>query len=163
MIKKSVPLKTALNTGRSLTDEEKKEAAKEWAEQTLNALITYADFDNSFAKQLCIIIADTYGSDDILSSTLLSRMRIDRKGKKRGAPKKWDDARYRELLMFYNISINQGEPRQKVLSILAKREEFTGIGANKRIEKKITEARKAIDQESFPEPFQPPALRNKGG
>lgn len=173
MLNPRFPVRTTiLGDAASVTEVEKVRFADEWAKRSLEVLLAYADYHSSFAKHLCEKVADKYGPNDDLSAVLLHRLRIDRKGKPKARRKTWTRARYFVLLVHYQAlmefrknreEVEFGKNREEVLTMLAKQEDIRNVDL-KKIEEKITEARKQISQDELPEFCRhPPALRKKGG
>lgn len=125
-----------------------------WAQDALTQILVYAQANKSFAESMCRSVADSFGPDDDLSAILTNRIKVDREGKTRGRHIKWKNSRYRHLIMLYNIHKLQGEKREDILKKLAFMEKFTGINATKKIEAKITEARKRYPDDVLPHGFQ---------
>lgn len=148
MLKIQVPVRTLLSDTGSLTDDEKRELAEEWAERKLNVLLEYAERNRPFALSLCTKVADRFGPDDELSGVLTKSLRVTRTGKRTGRHKKWTYVRYLVLLTHY-CALYAPKTRQKTLEQLADMEGFTGEERWKKIEAKITEGLKQVRKEDL--------------
>lgn len=158
-------MKTALDLDKPISPSEQKEFSRDqrakWFAHTLETLIALAKYDSRYAKHLCNKVADTFGPDDILGPFLAKCLRVDRMKKPRGRKRKWDYARYYELLMLYRLACDD-VGRKAALDELATKEKYTGANKEKKIEKRISEARKAIPNFAFP--FEcPPDKNNSEG
>jgi len=72
------PLTTLLNkANKPLSDKERVQSGKEWAERTLDSLLAYIKTEPSFTKKFCKKVE----SDDELARVMLSHLRSARKGK----------------------------------------------------------------------------------
>lgn len=132
-------------SNKPLSDRERVQLGKEWAERTLDSLLAYTKTDPSFAKKLCNKIE----SNDELAKVMLKHLRAGRKGKPK-RPERWTHSRYFQMLMHYEISkVKNG--RHKALEDVGKTQ---GIGIRceeqtfnpKIVEDKITKARKIISR-----------------
>jgi len=158
------PVPTVLSDAGSLTEGERRHLAEEWLKRNMDVLFSYADYNPSFAEELCKKVADRYGQDDHLSALLLKRLRTDRRGKPTARRKTWTRGRYFVLLLHYQALLKFGENRDDVLTKLAEQEKLTGDNKSKKIEQKITQARKMISQDELPAFCRSPSpLRKKGG
>lgn len=148
--------KTILSKVEPMSNDEKKAMAEEWAVQTLAALLAYADADlsGSFAKKLCKQVACKFNADKTLSNVLLKNIKPEREGRPRGPNKKWTRARYYVLLVEHEL-LRLDKRREDVLELLAEREGYTGINKAKKIEDRITQARKEVDKNDLPEFLRP--------
>ena len=155
--------RTLLHDLEPLSEDEKRALNEKRAERSLAAVLAYADYHPSFAESLCKQVADRYGPDDRLSAVLLNRLRVERQGKPRARRKKWDRARLFVLLVHYNVLRQQTKDRREVLRQLASMERVRGETGWKKIEQKITEARKVIRKDELPDFCRPTALRKEGG
>lgn len=159
-------IQSILHEGKPLSKEERaqfeKERRQEWFARTLEALLAVASHDEAQARLLCKRVADAFGPDDKLSAVLLKRLRTDRKGRNKGQRRKWDFARYYQLLVHYHIACKD-VGRKMALLELAKVAGFSGENMEKKIEQRITEARKCINAHKLPDFLRPPPQHKSGG
>lgn len=152
-------------SNKPLSDEERAQLGKEWAERTLDSLLAYTKTEPSFGKKFCKKVE----SDDGLAKQMLKHLRDARKGKTKG-PKKWDRVRYFQMLMHYEIS-KEKNGREKALEAVGKAH---GIGIQskeqifnpKKVEEKIRIARKIISKTElalYLPSFVNPPQKNKAG
>ncbi len=142
-----------LLSSESLSSEDPHEVRKrvrERADQALRELLKYSEMDSDFAKSLCMSVAIKYGHDDKLGNLMLSSIRIDRTGSPRKTPRKWSDARYQVLLEHYHWACKIWG-RNQALVKLAEMEGLSGDNAAKKIEDRITKARKKFSEEEIAE------------
>ncbi len=94
------PSKTILSEADNtpLSDKERIQLAKEWAERTLDSLLAYTKTEPSFGIKFCKKVE----SNDELAPQMLRYLRAARKGKSKG-PKRWTKNRYLSMLMHYEI------------------------------------------------------------
>jgi len=130
--------------------EEKKRELEEWANSTLDKLFEYADLAPGFAEELCEKIVKKYSSNDKLAGQMRNQIKKDRAGMTKGPHKKWTAPRHAHLLQCYEIGMESGMERSQLLSSLADMEGFTGANGIKKIEARITEARKLRDKNLLP-------------
>lgn len=133
---------------KEMSDEEIRKLASIWANHTWEELLDYIDtaFDFSFEERVCKDVAHKFGGNDRLSALLISRLRIEREGKPKGPQRKWTEGMLSVLLDEYNIKIKNKIPRNKALDDLAKAYGFSGLNKIKKIEEKISQARKTVDK-----------------
>jgi hypothetical protein len=158
-------VKTILDDAGPLTEEETRnlimgqaKRIEEWAIKNLDVLLEYGVYYPSIAKRICEKVTDKYGEDDQLSALLIRRLRIDRTGKPKVKHTTWNYTRYYVLLTHYYLLLLD-IPRQEVLEKLADMEKLNGENRAKKIEGKITEARKQVDEADLPDFCHPPSLR----
>nr|SPS06674.1 protein of unknown function [Candidatus Nitrotoga fabula] len=164
-----IKVKTILGDAEPLSEEEirnlivwQEKQIEEWAIKKLDQLLEYGDRYPSIAEQLCKKVADKYGEDDQLSALLIRRLRIDRTGKPKVKRKRWTCSSYLVLLTHYYALLQHDMPRQDVLEKLADMEKLNGENRAKKIEGKITEARKQVKEKDLPDFCHPPVSRKKG-
>jgi hypothetical protein len=174
MLKPHIPVdlpkaKTILDDAGPLTEEETRnlimgqaERIEKWAIEKLDVLLEYGDQYPAIAKYVCEKVTDKYGEDDQLSALLIDRLNIARIGKPKGKHTTWNYTRYYVLLTHYYLLRQFDIPRQEVLEKLADMEKLNGENRAKKIEGKITEARKQVNEADLPDFCHPPISRKKG-
>ncbi|MCW5600164.1 hypothetical protein [Nitrosomonas sp.] len=132
-----------------LSYEDHQKVAAKWAEKTLMDLVAYANAEPSFRSLLCDTVVKSFGSDDQLSRLMIKCLDVARKGKSRGPKRKWTESRYRSMLIHYEVRCKLFG-RQDALEWIAHNE---GVGIHgeqdcniKKVEEKITEARKKVPE-----------------
>lgn len=134
------PVPSALRDAGPETAEERETRNKEAFRRSLNTLLKIASEDMALADLLCKKVADHFGQRDGLRTMMMGRLRADAHGKKRGPkPNRIGDI---VLLTEYHM-LGKTERRPDVLELLAK---MRGVTV-RRIEKRITEARKRLSRD----------------
>lgn len=129
-----------------LSDAEREKLRKKQQARALDNLLACADSDRKFARSLCRKVAARFGKDDELSAILRKKPRIDRSGKPRGRPPKWDDIALIVLLDEYEALRRSGMKQEEALEFMVDRKiqciGWKGDNREKKLEGKITAARK---------------------
>jgi len=152
------PLTTLLSkNNQPLSDKERAQLGKEWAERTLDSLLAYTKTEPSFGNKFCKKVE----SDDELAQQMLRHLRAARKGKPKG-PKRWTRKRYLGMLMNYEMR-KALCGRKDALEWTGKNE---GVGIRgeqifnpKQVEEKIRVARKIILEVELNR-YLPPFVKN---
>ena len=147
-ISKSITRTTILGDTESspVTEDEKRQIHEERADSSLDTLLAYADQNRLFAQRLCNKVASKFGPDDELSGLLSGLVRIDRRGKPKGPHKTWTELRYFVLLSEYEVLKDAGIPRSERLELLADKEGLYGVNKTKKIDERITTARRMFSE-----------------
>ena len=142
---------TVLDNARPLTAEQERRLLTKWLNETFDVLLKYADYERSFAERMCIEIVEKFGTDEELSAVISNRIKAARTGKRTGPRRKWGHSRLYLLLVLYKIRLKQGDRRVELLEKLAEMEGYSGVNAIKKIQERIKQANKEIDQNTLPD------------
>jgi hypothetical protein len=101
MVTKFRKLLTTLLTkyNQPLSDMERAQLGKEWAERTLDSLLAYTKTEPIFIKKFCKKVK----SSGKLAKQIQRHLRNASKGKPKGPKTTWTHSRYRLMLMHYEM------------------------------------------------------------
>lgn len=161
MSEKKAPVVTALSetikNTRPLTREEHNKLLSEWADRTLNELLSYSIIIPGFREKMYKSVIDYFSYDDDLTFQMLEKMQGLRKGK-RGRPNRWDKAQLKMLLMMYNLGLNQDKTHDYMVNQLV--EVFTrlsGAITADTIRNRLSDARSIINEDDLDPQFRSPS------
>ncbi len=151
------PLTTLLSKyNQPLSDKERAQLGKEWAERTLDSLLAYTKTKPTFIKKFCKKVE----SSGELARQIQRHLRNASKGKPKG-PRTWTHSRYWQMLIHYEM-LCATNGRREALEWIGENE---GIGVHgkdgfnpKKVEDKITKARKEISDDELA-PYLPPWVK----
>ena len=140
-----------------LSNKDRAQLDKEWAEHTLDSLLAYTKTDPSFGMRFCKKVE----SNDGLAKQIRRHLRDASKGKPKG-PRTWAHSRYLQMLIHYEM-LCATNGRREALEWIGENE---GIGVQgvdgfnpKKVEDKITKARKEISDDELAT-YLPPWVKN---
>lgn len=141
--------RTMLDDVTPMSNEDLRKEAEEWADRTLDSLLSYAKVAPEFSKLLCKKVMDAYISDNELTQLMSQLLKEAKKGKSPGPRIRWTRSRYLAMLIHYEIRRSLWG-RKDALEWTGHKE---GIGIRgeqdfnpKKVEEKITKARREISQ-----------------
>ncbi|MEW8287438.1 MAG: hypothetical protein AB2697_15765 [Candidatus Thiodiazotropha endolucinida] len=146
----------AIKNPRSFTEEERSKLLSEWADRTLNELLSYSVLIPGFQEKMYSSVIDHFSYDDELTIQMLEKIQGLRKGK-RGRPSKWGKAQLQMLLMMYNLGINQDKTHDYMINRLV--EVFTrlsGAVTADTIRNRLSDARNIINEDDLDPIFRSP-------
>ncbi len=152
------PLTSLLSKyNQPLSDKERAQLGKEWADQTLDSLLAYTKTEPSFGEKFCKKVE----SDDEFAQQMLRHLRATRIGKTKG-PKRWTRKRYLGMLM--NYEVRKALCGRKDALEWTGQKEGVGIGGEqifnpKKVEERIRAARKIISKAELAR-YLPPFVKN---
>ena len=150
-------LSEAMKEYKPPTKEEQDERMREWADRSLNELLSYSILIPGFREKMYSSVIDYFSYDEELTYQMLEKIQGLRKGK-RGRPSKWGKAQLQMLLMMYNLGINQDKTPEYMINQLV--EVFTHLSGSvtaNTIRNRLSDARNEINEDDLDPIFRSPS------